>query len=184
MKKIFIILVAIFTLSAAYAQKSDTKYLVSNHSVGFNLIGAEYSFEQPLGSSLFAMNYSAGIGSNFSISSGTAYYSLVPYLTLEPRYFYNIKKRNLDGKSTLSNSANYLALKARVLLPSMYANHSAMHSNVELHIAPVWGIKRVYSNHFLLDFYLGAGLGFGRQEVSGLTVTPMFLAGLKLGYKF
>lgn len=185
MKKLAILAaLLVVAITNINAQESTPTELVSNHSIGINLLGVEYSYEQPLGSSLFAMNYSVGAGSNLIITNGTTYYSLVPYITLEPRCFYNIKKRNQKGKNTLSNSANYLAFKTRLLLPSMYANDSAMQSNTELHIAPIWGIKRVYGKHFLLDAYIGGGVGFGRQEISGLTATPMFLAGLKLGYLF
>ncbi|MFI3263474.1 MAG: hypothetical protein R3Y26_11310, partial [Rikenellaceae bacterium] len=132
----------------------------------------------------FAMNYSAVVGSNIIISNKDFYYSLIPYIIVEPRYYYNLNKRALKGKNTYKNSASYVAIKSRFLLSPIYANNELMESNTEFQIAPVWGIKRVYGGHFLMDVHIGLGIAAGRHEFFGPIVMPKLFSGIKLGYIF
>lgn len=175
-----LLIVAITNINA---QESAPTELVSNHSINTNFTGVDYSFEHKIGGK-FAMNYSAALGSNIIISDGDFYYSLIPYIIAEPRYYYNLNKRALKGKSTYKNSASYIALKSRLLFSPIYANNEDMENNTEFQIAPVWGIKRVYGDHFLMDVHIGLGIAAGRNEFFGAIVMPKLFSGIKLGYIF
>ncbi len=62
---------------------------------------------------------------------------------LEPRYYYDLKKRQLAGKTGNSFSANYIGLRSELLFDR------------RLGIAPVWGLQRQFFKRFLFDFSAG-----------------------------
>lgn len=86
-------------------------------------------------------------------------YALVPSITLEPRYFYNLKQRNEKGKNISKNSGNFFALRLKYF-PDWFviANHEDEVSTTEqISFIPKWGMKRTIGNHFTYEVGIGAG---------------------------
>ncbi len=186
MKRILLSLL-LFTASLNLgAQELPKKELISNQSLSLNLIGLEYNYEHAHTGN-FTFNYVAALGTNLIFDNGDVYYSVVPYVAFEPRFYYNINKRLRTNRNTTKNSGNFVSIKTRVIVPALASNYGAVPS-VELLIAPVWGIRRVYNSNILFEAHLGpAGLGVGIASDNGNTtfnVGSKIMAGVKLGYIF
>lgn len=86
-------------------------------------------------------------------------YILIPDITVEPRYYYNLNKRVTKSKSIAGNSGNFVSLKT-----SYYPDWFVITKNKTLrpynHISviPTWGMKRNVGNHF--TFETGIGIGY------------------------
>lgn len=84
---------------------------------------------------------------------------LQPVLTLEPRYYYNLEKRNSSGKKTSKNSGNYLSLKTSYHPDWFVLNlDEKITKTADLSIIPTWGIKRQIGSNFTYE--TGIGLGY------------------------
>jgi hypothetical protein len=70
----------------------------------------------------------------------------VPVLTLEPRWYYNLAKREVNGKRTENNSANFLSFNASYN-PNWFiiSNYSNLDKVNQLNFGLLWGIRRTYS---------------------------------------
>lgn len=65
-------------------------------------------------------------------------------MELNPRYYYDLKQRQLVGKTGNSFSANYVGLRSELVFDRTIS------------IAPVWGLQRQFFKRFLFDFSVGA----------------------------
>ena len=103
------------------------------------------------------------LGLTGSIWDGTSYdhvgFSLSPVLTLEPRFYYNLNKRNSKSKVITNNSGNFISLKTS-FHPDWFAisnyEYGTLHSIIS--IIPTWGIRRNMGPHF--NFEAGTGIGY------------------------
>ena len=84
---------------------------------------------------------------------------LIPVLRIEPRWYYNLKKRSNKNKSISKNSANFLTLST-TYNPDWFTISNIENINVISSIAfiPKWGIKRTYGKWF--TFETGVGIGY------------------------
>jgi hypothetical protein len=87
-------------------------------------------------------------------------FAMVPVLTLEPRFYYNLKKRVSKSQIIDNNSGNFFSLVTSYH-PDLFvlSNYDDMALIPDITIIPTWGIRRHIGNHFNYE----AGLGFGRQ---------------------
>lgn len=83
---------------------------------------------------------------------------IAPYISLEPRWYYNIAKRFPKDKNIKNNSANYLSIK------TLYqANDSPVIKNGDSNIVPQFsilpkfGIRRSFAKQFNYEFSGGVG---------------------------
>lgn len=85
--------------------------------------------------------------------------ALVPSFSVEPRYYYNLKKREDKGKNTYANSGNFLAFKTNYYPGWLIAgdNKDVIGYTNQISFTPYWGIKRTILKH--LTYEAGAGLG-------------------------
>ena len=79
-----------------------------------------------------------------------------PRITLEPRYYYNMKSRADKGKNTNYNSANYISIDFSYELPYGFDGIRDWPQNT-IRILPTYGIRRSLSQNFTIDFGLYAG---------------------------
>jgi hypothetical protein len=132
------------------------------------------------------------IGLDSGIFGGQAYektgFVMVPVLTLEPRWYYNLGNRNSKGKNIKNNSGNFLTLRTSYS-PDWFAisNYNIETYRNQLSLIPKWGIRRNYGKH--LNFETGIGIGevffFGKNKEyfaknSDVTVDLH----LRIGYTF
>lgn len=175
--------------------------------VTFNLIAQEVSVEK----SVFGIqtgllgvwiNNEARISNQFSLRSeigldsgifaGQAYnktgFIMVPVLTAEPRWYYNLEKRNSKSKNVKNNSGNFLTLRTSYS-PDWFAisNYDVETYRNQVSIIPKWGIRRNYGKH--LNFETGIGIGevfyFGKnKEYFDKNSETLLDLHLRIGYTF
>jgi len=82
-----------------------------------------------------------------------------PVLTLEPRWYYNINKRNRKGKSINDNSGNFISIKTSYH-PDWFviSNYQNIRIVSDISFVPTWGIRRNIGEKF--NFEAGIGLGY------------------------
>ncbi|RYD85301.1 MAG: hypothetical protein EOP54_31425, partial [Sphingobacteriales bacterium] len=86
---------------------------------------------------------------------------LAPSLSVEPRWYYNIAKRDGKGKYTANNSANFLTLAVE-FYPDLFLVGSApsyVHIPNQISFIPKWGMRRSIA-HSNFNYELGIGLGY------------------------
>jgi len=103
------------------------------------------------------------LGLDGAIWDGSIYdevgFSLSPVLTLEPRFYYNLNKRNSKSKNITSNSGNFISIKTSYY-PDWFVISNYQYESIlsGISIIPTWGIRRNMGAHF--NFEAGAGIGY------------------------
>lgn len=107
------------------------------------------------------------IGLDAGIFGGSLYYNgtgylLIPTITLEPRWYYNLDKRASKSKNIAGNGGNFISLKTSYH-PDWFviSNYSPFSIIDQILIIPTWGIKRNIGDHLTYE----AGFGFGYRHV-------------------
>ncbi|MEZ4975169.1 MAG: hypothetical protein R2802_01325 [Flavobacteriaceae bacterium] len=133
------------------------------------------------------LGYDAGVFGN------TVYdqygFIMVPAITLEPRWYYNINKRKNKSKRIDGNSGNFISLKS-TYHPDLLVITSEKNLEfiTDISIIPTWGIRRNIGSHF--NFETGIGIGyvhyFNKENVVSLTEQSDVLVNLhaRIGYRF
>ena len=87
---------------------------------------------------------------------------LTPVLTLEPRFYYNLNKRNSKSKVITNNSGNFISLKTSYH-PDWFviSNYKDVSIISDISFIPTWGIRRNIGTHFNYE----AGFGFGYRYI-------------------
>lgn len=176
MNKNLLCLAAIAVLLSLFA--SSARAQVSNgHSVVFDLLGVKYGYEVPIGGdwSLVSrigletttLSY---VTSSFTEESSFTWY-ITPQVTIEPRYYTNIARRQSLGRPTDGNSADYISCPV-----SVFVWDGAL-----LALTPEYGIRRNINSGGKLYYELSAGFGI-YTDFSSSTVSPrvQFKLGIRL----
>lgn len=127
-----------------------------------------------------------------------------PVVSLEPRWYYNSKKRQGNSNNTFHNSGNYATIAIQY-----YSNHlvysptvsnderliyDEIRPNADLFLIPTWGIRRNISYRW--NFEMGAGFGVDLIKAFGLRSESLrevdntgdndfiFNVHLRIGYKY
>lgn len=83
---------------------------------------------------------------------------IVPYLTLEPRWYYSLDRRKRLGKKTYNNSSNYISLATSYIsTKTPVINNSDFDVASAITIIPKYGIRRAFAKHFNYEFSGGVG---------------------------
>lgn len=87
---------------------------------------------------------------------------LTPVLTLEPRFYYNLNKRNSKSKNITNNSGNFISVKTSYH-PDWFVISSVKDISIisDISFIPTFGIRRNIGTHFNYE----AGLGFGYRYI-------------------
>jgi hypothetical protein len=179
----------------SFAQEASVEKSFFESETGFS--GLWLNNELKLTNSL-ALRSEIGIEYDFAVGDQYegAGFILQPVLTIEPRYYYNLRKRNSKGKNISKNSGNYLALKTSYHPDWFVINlDESITKTADLSIVPTWGIKRQIGNHFTYESGIGLGIRMvylkpnyyngNAQNVDGVSenqiqYTPYFT--LRIGY--
>ncbi len=108
---------------------------IGNHGSTFFNAGIGIAYEQKLGQSPVSLQ--ADFTADYSYI-GEHGQTLLEW-ALEPRFYYNLKKRIAQGKSANNLSANYLALR---LSQSVLYDSALQQSELSTFATPVWGFQR------------------------------------------
>lgn len=134
------------------------------------------------------------LGFDFGIWETTYYddynssFLLTPVIVVEPRFYYNLKKRSENSKRIDGNSGNFFALKMGYH-PDWFVLFNTDNAPVvsDYSIIPTWGIRRNIGDHFNYEAGIGAGLSHTFAERAGYSKdkTEMELnMHLRIGYRF
>ncbi|MCM5661500.1 hypothetical protein [Galbibacter mesophilus] len=186
MKKILIIIVIVFSFQKVHSQNSDVEKSIFGIQTGF--LGL-WGFNEARLASKLALRSEIGLNAGFF--SGTFIedgFILTPSITVEPRYYYNIKKRNEKGKSTFHNAATFLALDV-TYLPDWFTISNLDNVSVldNVSFIPKWGIRRNIGKHFNYEVGFGLGYRFYFSDELAHPEDKQELAGdlhLRIGYTF
>ncbi len=157
MKKIFLFIILGITINLKAQEVSVEK---SMFSIQTGFAGLWLNNELKLANSI-ALRSEIGIEYDFAVGDhyDEAGFILQPVITLEPRFYYNLKKRNSQGRKTSNNSGNYLSLRTSYHPDWFVINlDDNITKTADLSIIPTWGIKRSIGDHFTYE--TGVGLGY------------------------
>lgn len=83
---------------------------------------------------------------------------IVPYLTLEPRWYYGLDRRKRLGKKTYNNSSNYVSLATSYIsTKTPIINNGDFDVVSAITFIPKYGIRRAFAKHFNYEFSAGVG---------------------------
>ncbi|WP_299777646.1 hypothetical protein [uncultured Formosa sp.] len=150
----------IISITAGYAQTTSVEESIFSAQTGF--LGMYFNHELRLTNKI-ALRSEVGLDAGFwgSDVNDINGYLLAPVFTLEPRWYYNLKKRTNKGKRIANNTGNFVSIKTSYH-PDWFTITNADHLNFigDFTIIPTWGIRRHIGNHF--NYETGIGLGYGR----------------------
>lgn len=113
---------------------------------------------------------------------------LMPVIFLEPKWYYNLAKRESKGKRIDHNSGNFIGLKT-YYHPDWFviSTHDNLRVISDISIVPTWGIRRNIGQYFNYE----AGLGIGYRYLLGKQANYIEDKGeliasphLKIGFSF
>ena len=159
MKRVIAILILAFNLNVN-AQEVGVEKSIFGIQTGFGVhTGIWFNNESKLSNSI-ALRSEIGLEKDFTVGDhyDGAGFILQPVLTVEPRYYYNLEKRNSKGKKTANNSGNYISIITSYH-PDWFVINLAdnVTKTADLAIVPTWGLKRSIGNHFTYETALGFG---------------------------
>ncbi|WP_187264490.1 hypothetical protein [Pontibacter beigongshangensis] len=138
----------------------------------------------------FAIRSEVGFDAGFfggGFNESNIGYVFTPVLTVEPRWYYNLKKRDSKGKRTANNSANFLTAKINYH-PDWFtiSSDDRMVFN-QVAFVPTWGIRRVLGRHFTFEAAIGLGYRYVFRKSHGFSTNVGEAAvdlDLRIGYTF
>ncbi|APX99702.1 hypothetical protein [Lacinutrix venerupis] len=187
MNKTFLVALILFSLSFT-AKAQDASVEKSIFGIQLGAIGLWAHNEAKLSQSI-ALRTEVGAELGFYSSSfiNDSGVYVVPSITLEPRWYYNLNKRVSKSRRIDGNSGNFVSLKVNyhpdLLLTSLKENYNFIS---DLTIIPTWGIRRNIGKHFNYETAIGVGYikyfeeanTFFEQADIGVNIH------LRIGYKF
>lgn len=184
MNKTILMLTAIFISITTINSQSSVESSVEKSIFGVQagLFGAFAYNESKLSNSIALRSE---IGMLAGIWGGSSYpkvgYAFYPSISVEPKYYYNLKRRLKKGKSILNNEGNYLSLKVNynpnLFVISNYSGEVPDH----ILITPSYGLRRTFGKHFEYEFSTGIGYVYNFETKNGGTFLNL---GFRIGYRF
>ncbi|PQJ68719.1 hypothetical protein [Polaribacter butkevichii] len=178
MKKI---ITAIFLSAFFVTYSQENKNTVDVFGLKAGLIGGWVSYEKAL-SNNFTLNSEVGYEGGFLKGTNDKVdYVFTTVFSLEPRFYYNLKKREDKGKKTKNNSANYISSEF-FYVPDLLSssNRENLNVNKSFGIIPKYGLRRSVSDNLIFEFAIGAGYAWGENEINGITAALDLRFNLKL----
>ena len=86
-------------------------------------------------------------------------------VTVEPRYYTNLNRRQRLGKTTYGNSGDFVAIKFQ-------ASVGKPGTTVDISLVPEYGIRRVWGKHWFRELTAGAGVAYNTQDGGYLYFKP------------
>lgn len=155
---------------ALFAKSQNTSVEKSIFGVQTGVLGI-WAYNEAKLSNTIALRTEVGL--DFGIWETTYYddydspFILTPVIVLEPRFYYNLKKRAEKSKRTDGNSGNFIALKTSYHPEVALFNSDDAPVVSDFGIIPTWGIRRNLGKHFNFEAGLGAGYSYTFAESAG-----------------
>lgn len=179
----------------AYAQENPEREIAQTASVEKSTFGIQagllgiWAHNEMRLSEQFALR--TEIGMNAGIFGGMFYpktgFVLLPVITAEPRWYYNLNKRVKKSNSIAGNSGNFVSLQTSYH-PDWFviSNYDNVITFNTITVIPTWGIRRNIGEHFTYETAFGLGYGHqfrsskGYEDIEGLAANIH----LRIGYRF
>ena len=173
MKRVILILAAVLSAGAVQAQVRPQ----TNHTVSTTLgLGLEYGFEWAFAGQATVIGRIGYASTDFTLRSALDNFqwstTMVPAVTLEPRYYFLMNWRDSQGKYTSGNSAEFFGVPATATLRKDGKGLG------EVAVSPVLGVRRAFARHWFHEFTAGADL----LCYPSFTATPH--VGYRIGFLF
>ena len=94
---------------------------------------------------------------------------------LEPKYYFNLKKRESKNKNIKNNAGNYISLRINLNI----LNNLEIGEFYFYDLTPSFGIRRNITSHFNLEFSCGYGLSYLNNMLISEAMSSM-----RVGYVF
>lgn len=157
MRKAF--LCTLLPLSLIAQEQISVEKLASNVQIGF--IGAYLNTEFKVDRKA-TVKAELGMIPRFYSSGGSIWHTNI---AAEPRWYYNLDKRQEKGKDISNNAGNFLALTINyrpammLFSTNQYLTKDALEQSVSF--IPKWAMRRNINNNF--SYEVGAGLGIRHE---------------------
>lgn len=186
-KSIYISTLIILCSLSVRSQKASVEKSITGIQIGY--LGIWLQNEAKLSSKIAfrsEIGLDAGVwASQFYPKAG---FVLIPVVTLEPKWYYNLDKRLNNSKNIANNSGNFISIQASYH-PRWF--HISNYDNVKTYnqfsIIPTYGLKRKVGNHFTFETGLGYGLSVvskNYEDIVNIEIDPAINLHLRLGYIF
>jgi hypothetical protein len=132
------------------------------------------------------IGFDSGIwGGDFYDGTG---FLLTPVITLEPRLYYNLNKREEKSRRIEGNSGNFISLKTSYH-PDWFVISNTDNVSVisDISIIPTWGIRRNIGKHFTYETGFGIGYRYTFAKQAGFLDNKSEVdvnLHLRIGYRF
>ncbi|RLD85908.1 MAG: hypothetical protein DRJ02_09555 [Bacteroidetes bacterium] len=155
--------------------------MFTKYSAGFS-VAPNIAFEHKIGKSSFSINTEfRPVFSYFFLFDNqnyNKYWDTEMSLSLEGRWYYNLKRRMLRGKTGNGLSANYMALGGSMTYSDRYDFYGDKFHQY-LYITTGW--QRLFSKHLYFDMNIGIGYKFKTKNEKAGASWPFNVA---VGYRF
>ncbi len=187
MKKILLSLT--FCGLTLIGQSQNASVEQSTFGIQTGLLGIWVHNESKL-SNQFALRSEIGLdtgiyGSDVNDIDG---FLLTPTISLEPRWYYNLNKREGKSRRIDGNSGNFISIKT-TYHPDwfMISNEDNINFISDISIVPTWGIRRNVGNHYTYETGIGIGYLHYFKEDNVVLINESDVAvnlHLRIGYRF
>jgi hypothetical protein len=153
MKRMILSLIALLSVALAGAQvRPQTNHTVST-TLGANL---EYGFEWAFAGQATVVARVGLVSKDWLLRSSFSDFqwasTLLPGVTVEPRYYFLLNWRDRNGKYTRGNSGEFIGIPATATLRKDGKGLG------EVVVTPQAGVRRAFARHWFHEFTAGADL--------------------------
>lgn len=177
MKKIFLSFVLFALAAVAWSQTGKTVNAFQVRGNAYPLgLGIELadSDTKTINVSFGVMGSLATVGNTDEDTSLA--FGFAPYIDVQYRWFYTLKREAKKGMKLRGNSGNFLALRVEAKSNPVYDVFGQATSR--LSAGAIWGLQRQYST----GFHLGFDLGFGYAVDSDFNAGFAPMGNIKIGW--
>jgi len=187
MKK-YLFIICISTISLiSFAQQQQASLTESTMGLQIGTFGIWVYNEAKITNSL-ALRSDLGLDGYITsedINFNNMYF--IPSASIEPRWYYNLKKRVRESKRIDSNSGDFISLKL-IYNPNIFTisknNNINILFNSMFSIIPTWGFRRAIGRNFNFETALGPGYRYGFSSSTKNTSGFIYYVNLRIGFVF
>jgi len=182
-RQLLSLMIFVCTILTAHAQVVDES--INGVQIGF--LGVWLHNESKIAS---RWAFRTEIGMEVPLTSGLGNYeTLIPVISIEPRWYYNSSKRQGNSRNTFHNSTNYVTTAFRYypkfIAVELYETKFINDADGGLFFIPTWGIRRNFN--YRLNYEIGIGGGLDVLELftsEWNTGDFTYNIHIRIGYKF
>ena len=178
MKKFTLLIIFYLVYFISFPQKSSEKVSVEKSilSIQTGYFGTWINHELKLHKKI-ALRTEVGTEYRLKFAIKQSFDSLKNQVSifLEPKYYFNLVKRESKNKNIKNNAGNYISLRTNFNILNNLENGDVYFHN----LTPTFGIKRNITSHFNLELSFGYGISYSNSLII-IEAMPSF----RFGYTF